>query len=133
MRNRHVIIFDGVCNLCHGTVNFIIKRDPKGLFAFTPMQSEIAQDLIEKYAAPKIRFDTFLLIKNGACYYRTDAAMEIAKDLSGFWYLFLVFRVLPIGIRDCFYRVFARNRYSLFGRKDVGMVPTADVKSRFLE
>ena len=133
MNNRHVIIFDGLCNFCNGAVNFIIKRDPNKVFVFVPMQSEIAQKLIEEFQAQKVGFDTFLLIKNGVCYYRTDAALEIAKDLTGLWYLFRVFKVLPRGFRDFFYRAFARNRYELFGRKEVCMVPTDDVRSRFLE
>jgi predicted DCC family thiol-disulfide oxidoreductase YuxK len=133
MENQRVIIFDGICNFCNGAVNFIIKRDPKGLFVFTPMQSEIAAKLIQKYEAPQVGIDTFLLIKNGTCYYRTDAALEIARDLTGLWFLFRIFKVLPRGFRDYFYRAFARNRYSLFGKKDVCMIPTPDVKSRFLE
>jgi len=133
MENRHVIIFDGICNFCNGAVNFIIKRDAKGLFVFTPMQSEIAAKLIEEYEAPKVGFDTFLLIKNGTCYYRTDAAFEIARDLTGLWFLFRIFKVLPRGFRDYFYRAFARNRYTLFGKKDVCMIPTPELKNRFLE
>jgi len=133
MDNRQLIVFDGVCNFCNGAINFIIERDPNKVFVFTPMQSDIAQKYIEEFQATKVGFDTFLLIKNGNCYYRTDAALEIAKDLAGPWYLFRIFKVLPRGLRDFFYRAFARNRYALFGRKDVCMVPTEDVKGRFLE
>jgi predicted DCC family thiol-disulfide oxidoreductase YuxK len=133
MSTHHIIIFDGVCNLCNSSVNFIIKRDKENVFIFTPMQSKSAQALIAKYQVKNVGFDTFLLIKNDECYYRTDAALEITKNLSGFWYLFRAFKVLPRFFRDYFYRLLARNRYSLFGKADMCMMPTLAVKSKFLE
>ena len=133
MDDRHIVIFDGVCNFCNGAVNFIIKRDPGGRFAFTPMQSDIGQELIAKYGATMVGVDTFLLIKDGQCFERTDAAFEITKELTGIWYWFRVLRVLPRPIRDYFYRLFARNRYKLFGRRETCMVPTARIRERFLE
>ncbi|MFT4928763.1 MAG: putative DCC family thiol-disulfide oxidoreductase YuxK [Phenylobacterium sp.] len=132
MSNQHIIIFDGVCHFCNHAVNFIIKRDHHNIFLFTPMQSESAQAIIRQFKAENVGFDTFLLIKNNQCFYRTDAALEISKDLSGFWFLWRIFTVLPRPIRDYFYRLFARNRYRLFGRSASCMVPTAAVKSKFL-
>ena len=132
MSNHHVIIFDGVCNFCNGAVNFIIKRDHSNKFVFAPMQSPIAHKLINDFGADKVGFDTFLLIKDGQCFYRTDAAFEITKDLSGYWYWFQVFRFLPRPIRDYFYRLFARNRYSIFGKTEQCMVPTSELKNKFL-
>ncbi len=133
MDNRHIVIFDGVCNFCNGAVNFIIKRDPAGRFVFTPMQSPIGQGLIENYGAELAGLDTFLLVKDGHCYERTDAALEITKDLTGFWYLFRIMKILPRPFRDYFYRLFARNRYALFGRRDTCMLPTESVRERFLD
>ncbi len=133
MDSRYIIIFDGVCNFCNGSINFIIKRDPNNIFVFVPIQSKKAQSLIETHQASNVGVDTFLLIKNGACYYRTDAALEIVKDLSGLWYILKIFKIFPNVVRDYFYRAFARNRYALFGKKDVCMVPTAENKNRFLE
>ncbi len=133
MDNRHIVIFDGVCNFCNGAVNFIIKRDPAGRFVFTPMQSPIGQGLIENYGAEMAGLDTFLLVKDGHCYERTDAALEITKDLTGFWYLFRIMKILPRPFRDYFYRLFARNRYALFGRRDTCMLPTESVRERFLD
>ena len=130
--SRHIVIFDGVCNFCNGAVNFIIKRDPEERFAFTPMQSELGKELVAKYQITNVGYDTFLLIKDNQCYIWTDAAIEIAKDLTGFWHLSYVFKVVPRPIRDYFYRVFARNRYRLFGRSLVCMVPTENVKGRFV-
>jgi predicted DCC family thiol-disulfide oxidoreductase YuxK len=132
MDNRHVVIFDGVCNFCNGAVNFIIQRDPNDTFSFTPMQSDIAKGLIEKHKVPEVGIDTFLLIKGDECYTFTDAALEIAKDLSGYWYLFGVFKIIPRLMRDYFYRLFARNRYALFGKRETCMIPTPEIRSRFL-
>ena len=132
MDNKHVVIFDGVCNFCNGSVNFIINHDPNTNFVFAPMQSNVAKELIEKYKMTDAGIDTFILIKNGVFYTRTNAALEITKDLSGYWYLFNITKVMPRPIRDLFYRIFARNRYRLFGKRNTCMMPTSEVKSRFL-
>lgn len=132
MNNRHIVIFDGVCNFCNGAVNFIIKRDPQGLFAFTPMQSQLAKNLLAQHQISNVGIDTFVLIKAGQVYVFSNAALEIAKDLQGHWYLFNVFRVLPSGLRDFFYKLFARNRYRLFGRSDTCRLPTEKLKARFI-
>lgn len=132
MDSRHLVIFDGVCNFCNGAVNFIIARDPAGKFAFTPMQSELAQETLRLYGITNVGVDTFLLIKDHQTYIWTNAALEISKDLTGHWYLFNIFRVVPRPIRDWFYRIFARNRYALFGRTTSCMVPNPEVRSRFL-
>ena len=133
MNNRHIVIFDGVCNFCNGVVNFIIRRDPEGVFVFTPMQSDTGRKLIEQYGVAMIGVDTFLLIKNEQCFGRTDAVLEITRDLTGFWYLLRVFRILPRPFRDFFYSSFAKNRYKLFGRREDCMIPTSEVRARFLE
>lgn len=133
MTNRHIIIFDGVCNFCNGAVNFIIRRDLDGVFAFTPMQSEIAKELIDRHGAEMVGVDTLLLIKNEQCYERTDAVIEITRDLTGLWHMLRIFKVLPRSFRDYFYRLFARNRYKLFGRREHCMIPTADIRNRFIE
>jgi predicted DCC family thiol-disulfide oxidoreductase YuxK len=132
MNNQYIIIFDGVCNLCNNAVNFIIKRDASNQFVFAPMQSPAAQALIAKYDAQNVGIDTFLLIKNGQCFYRSDAAIEITKDLSGFWHLCRVFKLIPRPIRDFFYRLIAKNRYRLFGKRKQCMIPTDTLKDKFL-
>lgn len=132
MEKRQIVIFDGVCNFCNGAVNFIIKRDPKGLFAFTPMQSDFARELMEKHQIYNVGIDTFLLVKDEQCFVFYGAALEIAKQLTGYWYLFGVLKIVPSSIRDFFYKLFARNRYTLFGRQERCMVPTEAVRSRFV-
>jgi predicted DCC family thiol-disulfide oxidoreductase YuxK len=130
--HRHLVIFDGVCNFCNGAVNFIIKRDPAGLFAFTPMQTEFAKSLLAQHQIHNVDFDTLVLIKDGQCLIYSAAALEIAKDLTGFWYLFGLCKSLPVSFRDYFYQLFARNRYRLFGRQDSCMMPDEHLKNRFL-
>ena len=132
MTKQHVIIFDGVCNFCNGAVNFIIKRDKNNSFVFAPMQSPTAQELIAQYGIENIVGDSFILIKNGHCYLRTDAALEVTKDLAGFWYLFRAFKLLPTAFRDYFYQMIAKNRYRFFGKKSHCVLPSDEEKSKFL-
>jgi len=132
MLGKHIVIFDGVCNFCNSSVNFIIKRDNNNVFVFTPIQSEFGKSLVAKYEIPTLGMDTFVLIINEKYFLRTDAALEITKYLSGYWYLFSGFKVLPKPVRDYFYSLIAKNRYKLFGRKDVCMVPTRDLRDKFI-
>lgn len=132
MDNRHIVIFDGLCNLCNGAVNFIIKRDPKAIFVFTPIQSDLADKLMRDHQIISAEIDTFLLIKNGKAHIRTDAALEITKDLSGLWFLFRVFRIIPPSLRDILYRLIAKNRYKLLGKRDECMIPTQEFRERFI-
>mgnify|MGYP000260850286 FL=1 len=132
MNKPDIVIFDGICNFCNGAVNFIIKRDPNATFAFTPMQSPLAKELMKQYKIDNVGIDTFLLIKDGQCLIFSSAALEISKGLSGYWYLFNFFKLVPSPIRDVVYKLFARNRYRLFGKADSCMVPSPDVKSRFV-
>jgi len=131
MNNPHIVVFDGVCNFCNGAVNFIIKRDPQGVFVFTPMQSDLAKALIKKHGIDA-NTDTFMLIKHDQCYVFSTAALEITKELTGAWYLFNAFKVVPAVFRDLVYKAFARHRYSLFGRQTACIVPTKELRSRFI-
>jgi predicted DCC family thiol-disulfide oxidoreductase YuxK len=131
--NRYIIIFDGVCNLCNGWVNYIIKRDPEGVFSFASMQGAIAEELIAEHRGAGFDFDTILLIKNGVCHARSDAIMEITRELPRCRFLFRVLRITPKSIRDFFYNVTAKRRYRLFGKRDQCMIPTEDVRKRFIE
>ena len=132
MPATRVVIYDGVCNFCNGAVRFIIKRDPNGLFLFAPMQSEYAQNLIREHSVHNVGQDTFLLVKDGRCYIWTEAALEIAGELTGFWWLFKATRIIPRKIRDYLYRAFARSRYELFGRTKECQVPGPELAKRFV-
>lgn len=133
MDQRHIIIFDGICNFCNNAVNFIIDHDPTGTFVFIPMQSKTAQKLIDQYQVKDVGFDTFLLIKNDLCYFRSNAALEITKDLTGYWHWFQIFKIFPRPIRDYFYKLLAKNRYRLFGKRLSCMIPTTELENRFLK
>lgn len=130
--NKNIVVFDGLCNFCQGSVDFIIKRDPKKRFTFASAQSQSGQEIIRKFNVPEVGEDTFLLVKKNTCFFRTNAALEISKELSGFWYLFYVFKIIPRPIRDYWYDVFAKNRYNWFGKKHSCLVSTQDTKDRFL-
>jgi predicted DCC family thiol-disulfide oxidoreductase YuxK len=132
MEDHYIIIFDGVCNFCNGSVNFIIARDPREKFLFSPVQSEFSKALLIRHGLQGIGDDSFVLIKNGKYYLRSDAALEISRDLSGFWRFFYGLRVLPRPLRDIFYNLIARNRYKLFGKRDSCMMPTPELKRRFI-
>ncbi len=127
-----IIIFDGVCNFCHGAVSFIIKRDSKELFYFSPFQSFKAQKLLEPFKIKTSQLDSVILIKDGRCYMKSDAALEIAKELNGIYSYFYIFKFLPKKSRDYFYDLFAKNRYKMFGKKEQCMVPTQKIKKRFI-
>lgn len=126
-----IVLFDGVCNFCNGSVNFIINNDPEKRFKFAPLQSEIGQSFIEKYLIPD-DVDSVILIENGQAYMHSTAGLRIAKGLGGIWSAAYVFIIVPSFIRDWAYKTFARYRYRLFGRTEACMMPTADVKERFL-
>lgn len=99
---------------------------------FTPMQTDLARKLLEEHKVPKLDLDTFALIKNGRCFIFSSAALEITRDLTGFWYLLTIFKLVPSAARDFFYKIFARNRYALFGKQDTCMTPSEEVRSRFI-
>jgi predicted DCC family thiol-disulfide oxidoreductase YuxK len=132
--NNHsgVVIFDGVCNLCNGAVNFIIKRDPDARFRFIPSQSDLAGQLASQHNIQEPLGATFVLIQENKYYFRSDAAFEIASQLTGGWRFLLILRLIPSGLRDWVYGLVAGHRYGWFGRRDVCMTPADDVASRFV-
>ena len=129
--DQYLIIYDGVCNFCNGAVSFIIKRDKSERFIFSPMQSDYAQAIIREKSVETVGVDTFMLVKHGQVYLWSDAALEITRDLTGFWSLFRVFSILPSTFRDVFYKLFARNRIRLFGGTTQCQIPDKHLLSRF--
>ena len=127
-----VILFDGVCNLCNGSVNFIIKRDPRAVFSFAPLQSEISKSILAAFGIPTDRLDTLILIDQGKCYTRSEAALRVAHRLNGLWPLFYGFIIVPGIIRDWVYKFISAHRYKWFGKTETCMVPGPGVKERFL-
>ena len=129
---ERIVYFDGVCNVCNASVQFIIKRDKKARFKFAPLQGVNGQKILEKLNKDNTEFDTFILSENDKIYQKSTAALRVIKELSGLWPLLYGFIIIPAFIRDFFYGLIAGNRYRLFGKKESCMVPTPEIKSRFL-
>jgi len=127
-----IILFDGVCNLCNGAVNFVIDRDPAGFFKFAPLQSNTGRALLEQHALPTETLDSIVLIEGGRVYHRSGAALRIARRLRGGWPLLYSFIIVPRFIRDRVYDFIAAHRYRWFGKEDACRVPTPALRARFL-
>ena len=125
-----IVLFDGGCNLCSKSVQFIIKRDPHNQFLFASLQSEMGKSLLEKHHLSEV--DSVVLIKEDMYYMESDAALEICRHLSSGWKLLAILKVIPSSIRDPLYQFVARNRYRWFGKQDSCMLPTEEMKKRFL-
>ena len=132
MNNSPVILFDGVCNLCNGAVQFVIKHDEKGQFRFASLQGEHGQQLLKHYNLSPVDLDSFVLIQGDVAYSKSTAALLVAKQLKGVVKSLYVFRIIPAFIRDGIYNFIARNRYRWFGRKESCMIPSVDLRARFL-
>lgn len=127
-----IVLFDGVCNFCNASVNFVIEHDKAGYFKFAPLQSAIGEELAAKHGIDKIDTDSVIVVENERAYTHSSAAMRIARKLDGIWSMLYVFVVVPKPIRDFFYKVIAKNRYRWFGKQDACMMPTPEIRARFL-
>ena len=133
MTSKPILLFDGVCNLCNGVVQFVIKNDPEGKYQFASLQSGKGQELLEKYNLPTDAFESFVLVEDNKVFQKSSAALTLFGGLGGIWKLTKVFWVVPRFLRDWVYSLIANNRYKMFGRKDECWLPTPELKSRFLE
>jgi predicted DCC family thiol-disulfide oxidoreductase YuxK len=129
---KPIILFDGVCNLCNDSVLFIINRDRLAKFSFASLQSEYGQTQLKKFKLPVNELNTILLIKDGKVFSKSDAALEIARELSGWWPALYAFKIVPAFIRNVFYDIIAKNRYRWFGKQEACMIPTSELKARFV-
>lgn len=126
-----VIFFDGVCNLCNASVQFVIARDSKNYFKFAALQSDLAVSKLANYSLQVKQGDSFVLLENGKVYEQSTAALRVAKRLNGLWPLLYAFIVVPPFIRNWVYKFIARNRYKWFGKQESCWVPTPELRSRF--
>ena len=133
MVNAPVVLFDGVCNLCNWLVRFIIARDPRGQFRFASLQSPAAAALLNGRLQHGPLPDSVVLVDGDHIYTQSTAALRVARGLGFPWNLSYVFIVVPLPLRDIVYAWVARNRYGWFGKRDVCMVPTPDLRARFLD
>ena len=129
---QNILLFDGVCNLCNGFVQFVIKCDKKEKVKFASLQSEVGKQLLIKHNLPQEEFKSFVYIKNNQVLLKSTAALTLMKDMEGFWQLLYIFIIVPKFIRDFIYSVVAKNRYKWFGKKDVCMIPNEKLHHRFL-
>jgi predicted DCC family thiol-disulfide oxidoreductase YuxK len=127
-----LLLFDGVCNLCSASVQWIIKRDAREIFRFASLQSETGLDRLKKFNLPANSLDSVVLIDKGKCYTHADAALHVARLLGGPWRLLLVFCAVPRPLRNRVYNWIANNRYRWFGKKDQCWLPTPDLRKRFV-
>ena len=132
MSDFSIILFDGICNLCNSSVNFIIDHDKKNEFRFASLQSEAGQDLLKKFHRNVNDFDSIILVENGEHYERSSAVLKIVKKFPGLWKLLYLFIIVPKPLRDFVYDIIADNRYKWFGKKESCRVPTPELKEKFL-
>ena len=128
-----IILFDGVCNLCNGAVQMVIRHDKKKLFRFASLQSDAGQSLLAKYHLPANNFNSFVLVENDRAYTSSTAALQVARQLSGPLKLLYGFIIVPPFIRNAVYGLIAKNRYRWFGKRESCMLPTPDLQNRFLK
>lgn len=130
--DNSIILFDGVCNLCHGGVIFLIKLDRQKKFKFAALQSEISQSILKHLEIQTIQMDSFILIDQQKYYTKSNAALRVFLKMGKAWSLVYFFIIIPKSIRDWIYDYIANHRYQWFGQKDQYMMPTPDIQSRFL-
>ncbi len=127
-----ILLFDGVCNFCNGAVNFVIKRNNKKNIRFSPLQSSTGIKLLNDYNLPADKLETFFFIENNQAYSYSTAALRVCRHLNGLWPLLYCFIIVPKFIRDGVYKSVGKNRYKWFGKKESCMIPSPDVRARFL-
>jgi predicted DCC family thiol-disulfide oxidoreductase YuxK len=133
-KNKKIILFDGVCNLCDSAVQRIIKHDTKDVFRFVALQSDLGQKIIKHLGIDTQKTDSIILYQPGfAYYYKSEAALEIAKNLSGLFYFAAIFSIFPIAFNNYIYDYIAKNRYKWYGKKETCLIPTKELQAKFLE
>ena len=132
MNSQPIILFDGICNLCDGAVHFVIKHDPENQFLFASLQSEAGQRLLKQYKLSVENFNSFILIQDEKVYSKSTGALKVARQIKGVWSWLYIFIIIPSFFRDKVYDWIAQNRYKWFGKKEACMIPTPELKARFL-
>lgn len=132
-KDKKIILFDGVCNLCESSVQFIIKHDKKDVFRFVALQSDLGKKIMQYIGIESDNIDSIVLYNPGVAYfYKSNAAIEIARDLDGLFQFATIFRIIPSSIRNGIYDYIAKNRYSWYGKKEHCLLPTNELKVKFL-
>lgn len=131
--DKKIVLFDGVCNLCSSTVQFILKHDKKNQFQFGSLQGEFGQAMLRKYELSTSEFNSFMLLEGETLYSKSTGALRMLKHLGGWWKLGYAFIIVPKFIRDFVYNLIARNRYRWFGKKNECWLPRPEWKQKFLD
>ena len=131
-KHNNVIFFDGVCNLCNASVNFIIKKDKNNIFKFAALQSDFAKKTLASFPKDKTQADSILYLENKKLYSKSSAVLHIAKHLNGGYPILFGFIIVPKFIRNFAYDFIAKNRYKWYGKKQECMIPTPEIKSKFI-
>ncbi|MDN3666825.1 thiol-disulfide oxidoreductase DCC family protein [Algibacter miyuki] len=133
-KHKKLILFDGVCNLCNSSVQYVIKRDKKAQFMYAALESSVGTDILKHYNIDTTKIDSILLyIPEKGVEYKSTAALKVAVSLGFPEKLMAIFFIIPAFIRNWVYDFIAKNRYKWYGKKESCMIPTAELKSRFLE
>ncbi|MDR7191755.1 thiol-disulfide oxidoreductase DCC family protein [Luteimonas terrae] len=127
-----IVVFDGVCALCSGWVRFLLRHDRRARFHFAAMQETVGHDLLVEHGIDPADPVSFLLVDGDAAWHDSDGVIEVLRRLGGVWRAAVLLRMVPRALRDPAYRLLARNRYRVFGRRETCMVPPAEVRARFL-
>ena len=130
---KKIVLFDGVCNLCSSSVQFILKRDKKNQFLFGSLQGDYGQRVLQHYHLPTDNFNSFMLLEGDKLYTRSSGALRMLKHLGGGWGLLYGFMIVPKFIRDSVYNFIATNRYKWFGKKEACWLPRPEWKEKFLD
>lgn len=131
--SKSIILFDGVCNLCNASVNFVIKHDKKERFLFASFQSDAAKEILLQFHLKNLNEVTVILVEDHKVYDKSTAALKIAHHLDGLFKTFYVFMVVPKFLRDWIYSIIANHRYRWFGKRENCMIPSLELKNRFLD
>lgn len=133
MLKKSILLFDGVCNLCNSSVQWVIDHDSDMKFQFASLQSDFSKQKLKQLGVENEDLNTVILIDGNQVYKRSSAALEVLKKLGGGWQLFYIFKIIPAPIRDLIYDFIAKNRYRWFGKEESCRIPTPELKSRFLD
>ena len=132
-KNKKIILFDGVCNLCNSSINYVIDHDKQDVFRFVSLQSDLGETIQEYLGIENKSLDTIILyVPNEAYYIKSTAAIKIMNEFLGFWKLMQVFLILPSPVRDLVYNFIAKNRYKWYGKQESCRIPTPELKAKFL-
>ncbi len=133
-KDKKIVLFDGVCNLCNSSVQYIIKHDRKDLFRFVALQSDFGKEIIRYLGIENRNIDSIVLYEPGkAYYYKAEAALRIISELDSFFSILKIFLVIPSVLSNVVYDFIAKNRYNWYGKRESCMIPTEELKSKFLE